>query len=119
MTASQQGLSFHYSSRCMGITSKILTSRHQLHLKQYLWWAAMMTYKFQSILMGSKYMKAAQQLLDEVASVGEDFKTDSNVGSKGQLKGSGDSPVAEAFNGVKSMENGRRRSRQRRDRSFK
>ena len=60
----------------------------------------------QSILMGSKYMKAAQQLLDEVASVREDFKTDSNEGSKGQLKGSGDSPVAEAFNGVKSMENG-------------
>ncbi|KAJ8622022.1 hypothetical protein MRB53_030551 [Persea americana] len=60
----------------------------------------------QSFLMSSKYMKAAQQLLDEVASIREDFKTDSNEGSKGQLKGSGDSLVAEAFNGVKSMENG-------------
>ncbi|KAJ8622070.1 hypothetical protein MRB53_030599 [Persea americana] len=53
----------------------------------------------QSVLMGSKYMKAAQQLLDEVASVREDFKTDSNDESKGQLKGSKDSPMAEASNG--------------------
>lgn len=53
----------------------------------------------QSVLMGSKYLKAAQQLLDEVVSVGKDFKSDSNKGSKGQLKGNRDSPAAEASSG--------------------
>ncbi|XP_058087393.1 BEL1-like homeodomain protein 1 [Magnolia sinica] len=40
----------------------------------------------QSVLMGSKYLKAAQQLLDEVVSVGKGIKGETNKASKGQMK---------------------------------
>ncbi|XP_010263012.1 PREDICTED: BEL1-like homeodomain protein 1 [Nelumbo nucifera] len=45
----------------------------------------------QSVLLGSKYLKAAQQLLDEVVNVGKGIKTESAKGSKGLSKLSRDS----------------------------
>lgn len=60
----------------------------------------------QSVLMGSKYLKAAQQLLDEVVSVRKDIKTDVNKGSKGQFKANRDSPAEDASGGGEN--NGKR-----------
>ncbi|KAJ4978276.1 hypothetical protein NE237_009056 [Protea cynaroides] len=40
----------------------------------------------QSVLLGSKYLKAAQQLLDEVVNVGNGIKSESLKGFKGQNK---------------------------------
>ncbi|ERN16094.1 hypothetical protein AMTRI_Chr11g152230 [Amborella trichopoda] len=40
----------------------------------------------QGVLMGSKYLKAAQELLDEVVSVGKGVKTDSGKREKSQVK---------------------------------
>ncbi|XP_042476501.1 BEL1-like homeodomain protein 1 isoform X2 [Macadamia integrifolia] len=40
----------------------------------------------QSVLLGSKYLKAAQQLLDEVVNVGNGIKNESSKGVKGQSK---------------------------------
>ena len=40
----------------------------------------------QSVLLGSKYLKAAQQLLDEVANVGKGIKADSGDGTKEREK---------------------------------
>ncbi|KAF8396365.1 hypothetical protein HHK36_017982 [Tetracentron sinense] len=55
----------------------------------------------QSVLLGSKYLKAAQQLLDEVVNVGKGIKTESPKGVKGQTKMSRESTAAtgEASNG--------------------
>ncbi|MCL7029293.1 hypothetical protein MKW94_021451 [Papaver nudicaule] len=44
------------------------------------------TSSIQSVLMGSKYLKAAQQLLEEVANVGNGIKTELSKGSKSQAK---------------------------------
>ncbi|KAI3984907.1 hypothetical protein MKX01_004675 [Papaver californicum] len=44
------------------------------------------TSNIQSVLMGSKYLKVAQQLLDEVANVGNGIKTELSKGSKSQVK---------------------------------
>lgn len=51
----------------------------------------------QSVLMGSRYLKATQQLLDEVVSVGNGIKSE---GTKGQTKANRDSPLMEASGGV-------------------
>ncbi|KAL6005482.1 hypothetical protein ACLOJK_006049 [Asimina triloba] len=49
----------------------------------------------QSVLMGSKYLKAAQQLLDEVVNVGKGIKSEASAkGNKGQMKGSKDGKTA-------------------------
>ncbi|XP_077235614.1 BEL1-like homeodomain protein 1 [Tasmannia lanceolata] len=40
----------------------------------------------QSVLMGSKYLKAAQNLLDEVVSVGKGINSELGKGNKGQMK---------------------------------
>lgn len=40
----------------------------------------------QSVLLGSKYLKAAQQLLDEVVNVGNGIKTELTKGGKDQIK---------------------------------
>lgn len=54
----------------------------------------------QSVLTGSKYLKAAQQLLDEVVNVGNGFKSDdASKGTKGQMKANRDSPLMEASGG--------------------
>ncbi|KAI3881327.1 hypothetical protein MKW92_031070 [Papaver armeniacum] len=44
------------------------------------------TSNIQSVLMGSRYLKVAQQLLDEVANVGNGIKTELSKGSKSQVK---------------------------------
>lgn len=54
----------------------------------------------QSVLTGSKYLKAAQQLLDEAVNVGNGFKSDdASKGIKGQMKPNRDSPLMEASGG--------------------
>ncbi|KAK9280282.1 hypothetical protein L1049_013970 [Liquidambar formosana] len=40
----------------------------------------------QSVILGSKYLKATQQLLDEVVNVGKGIKTDSAEGTKEKIK---------------------------------
>ncbi|KAI3898459.1 hypothetical protein MKX03_001357, partial [Papaver bracteatum] len=44
------------------------------------------TSNIQSVLMGSRYLKVAQQLLDEVANVGNGITTELSKGSKSQVK---------------------------------
>ncbi|PIA54332.1 hypothetical protein AQUCO_00900697v1 [Aquilegia coerulea] len=44
------------------------------------------TSSMQSVLLGSKYLKAAQQLLDEVVNVGKGIKTELSKGTKEQIK---------------------------------
>ncbi|KAF9598920.1 hypothetical protein IFM89_033118 [Coptis chinensis] len=44
------------------------------------------TSTIQSVLLGSKYLKAAQVLLDEVVNVGKGIKTELSKGSKEQIK---------------------------------
>ncbi|KAL2250842.1 UNVERIFIED_CONTAM: BEL1-like homeodomain protein 1 [Sesamum indicum] len=52
----------------------------------------------QSVLLSSKYLKAAQELLDEVVNVGKGAKsaTESSKGANGQPKNTGDSSLAAA-----------------------
>ncbi|KAI7992354.1 BEL1-like homeodomain protein 1 [Camellia lanceoleosa] len=40
----------------------------------------------QSVILGSKYLKAAQQVLDEVVNVGKEIKLDTGEGSKEKMK---------------------------------
>ncbi|XP_057973738.1 BEL1-like homeodomain protein 1 [Malania oleifera] len=48
----------------------------------------------QSVLLSSKYLKAAQQLLDEVVNVGGGIKTESTKGANGQNRMMGESSAA-------------------------
>lgn len=54
----------------------------------------------QSVLLSSKYLKAAQELLDEVVNVGKGVRNESARGTNGQNKTAGESSTAAAGEGL-------------------
>ncbi|XWS71405.1 hypothetical protein CRYUN_Cryun03dG0135600 [Craigia yunnanensis] len=60
----------------------------------------------QSVVLGSKYLRAAQQLLDEVVNVGKGTKTDVSEGTKEKIKMKKESVAAVTGEGSSAGENG-------------
>ncbi|XVE59657.1 hypothetical protein DITRI_Ditri05aG0063600 [Diplodiscus trichospermus] len=63
----------------------------------------------QSVVLGSKYLKAAQELLDEVVNVGKGMKTDVSEGTKEKIKMNKESVAAVTEEGSSARENGAKR----------
>ena len=59
----------------------------------------------QSVVLGSKYLRAAQELLDEVVNVGKGIKTDVSEGTKEKIKMSKESVAAVTGEGSSAGEN--------------
>ncbi|EOY33290.1 POX domain - like 10 [Theobroma cacao] len=63
----------------------------------------------QSVVLGSKYLRAAQELLDEVVNVGKGIKTDVSEGTKEKIKMNKESIAAVTGEGSSAGENGAKR----------
>ncbi|XWS52795.1 hypothetical protein CRYUN_Cryun11dG0102900 [Craigia yunnanensis] len=63
----------------------------------------------QSVVLGSKYMRAAQELLDEVVNVWKGIKTDVSGGTKEKIKMNKESVAAVTGEGSSAGENGAKR----------
>ncbi|XWS73831.1 hypothetical protein CRYUN_Cryun02cG0163300 [Craigia yunnanensis] len=63
----------------------------------------------QSVVFGSKYLRAAQELLDEVVNVGKGIKTDVSEGTKQKIKMNKESVAAVTGEGSSAGENGAKR----------
>ncbi|XVF05078.1 hypothetical protein REPUB_Repub05bG0140200 [Reevesia pubescens] len=63
----------------------------------------------QSVVLGSKYLRAAQELLDEVVNVGKGIKTDVSEGTKDKIKMNKESVAAVTGEGSSAGENGAKR----------
>ncbi|XP_022731550.1 BEL1-like homeodomain protein 1 [Durio zibethinus] len=63
----------------------------------------------QSVVLGSKYLRAAQELLDEVVNVGKGIKTDVSEGTKEKINVNKESVAAVTGEGSSACENGAKR----------
>ncbi|GMJ10660.1 BEL1-like homeodomain 1, embryo sac development arrest 29 [Hibiscus trionum] len=63
----------------------------------------------QSVVLGSKYLRAAQELLDEVVNVGKGIKTDVSEGTKEKIKVNKEPVAAVTGEGSSAGENGIKR----------
>ncbi|XVE79164.1 hypothetical protein DITRI_Ditri14bG0036000 [Diplodiscus trichospermus] len=63
----------------------------------------------QSVVLGSKYLRAAQELLDEVVNVGKGIKTEVPEGTKEKIKMNKESVAAVTEEGSSAGENGTKR----------